>query len=122
MVGPARRWPRWPLLSVMLSMLACVRARAYGRVGFLWDERDYAPILAEEICYDEGLSATYIIGKAYEMLAGPLPSRIMDKTLPFIQEAQDRGTLWGQRVVDKGVRLLCNILRCCVCSGQHKGF
>eukprot|EP00961_Rhodomonas_salina_P260843 3524982-Rhodomonas_salina.1 len=93
-----RRW------LVMLTVVATlfVPASAQPRIGFLWDEREYAPILAQEICYDEGLSATYVIGKAYEMIAGPLPARIMDKTLPFIQEAQDRGTLWGQRTVDKG--------------------
>lgn len=94
-----RRW------LVMLTVVATlfVPASAQPRIGFLWDEREYAPILAQEICYDEGLSATYVIGKAYEMIAGPLPARIMDKTLPFIQEAQDRGTLWGQRTVDKAV-------------------
>mmetsp|Transcript_41434 Transcript_41434/g.84710 ORF Transcript_41434/g.84710 Transcript_41434/m.84710 type:complete len:1046 (-) Transcript_41434:18-3155(-) len=105
---PGRSWARakmaLALTAVLVSSLVS-SSSAHSRIGFIWDEKEYSlhDGFAREVCYDDGLSATYIIGKAYEMIAGPLPPRIMDKGLPFIQEAQDRGTLWGQRVVDAAI-------------------
>lgn len=65
------------------------------RIGFLWEDKSYNQVeFVREVCHKDDLTAFYVIGKAYEMLVGPMPAKA-DRSLPFVEEVESHGTLWG---------------------------